>query len=39
LPVAILHEHGARASTDIVCLSLGDWLDFFGDTRTDTNNL
>ena len=31
LPVVILHQHGTRSSNDVVCVKLGNWLDWFGD--------
>ena len=30
LGVVVLHEHGQRGDRDIVCLSLADWLEWFG---------
>lgn len=35
LGVVILHEHGRHATNDVVCLSLADWLDWFGELATD----
>ena len=31
LPVVILHQHGTRSSNDVVCVKLGNWLDWFGE--------
>lgn len=31
LPVVILHQHNSRAVNDVVCMRLGNWLDWFGD--------
>lgn len=31
LPVVILHQYGSRSTNDVVCVKLGDWLDWFGD--------
>ncbi len=30
LPVVILHQTGARHDDDIVCVRLGDWVEWFG---------
>ena len=31
LPVAILHQAGCKHDDDIVCVRLGDWVEWFGD--------
>ena len=31
LPIVVLHAHGARAVNDVVCVRMGDFLDWFGD--------
>lgn len=31
LPLVVLHQHGERATNDVVCVRLRDWLDWFGD--------
>lgn len=31
LGLVVLHEHGRHAVSDLVVLSFGDWLDWFGE--------
>lgn len=31
LPVVILHQHGQHNANDVVCMRLGNFLDWFGD--------
>jgi len=34
LPIVVLHEHGQRHDEDIVCLTLKDFEDWFGEILT-----